>query len=197
MSRNSSGGRFLLVSLALVVPIHAACSESGDGSSGGGDPVNSTRVELLDEGNVGGAAGAGGASPTEPEPIRVCTPDVIILDGLPECFVAEVSAKPLDCTLPGHEELRPEWERAARERECAHRDILGADCGALSLCGIAKATGSALLSCEAGGAEAPPGYCAVNERSDGCAQAEEDSLFVYGVNPDAEALHISCAIVDD
>lgn len=183
----------LLGSTALLLIAVAGCSESSsDGTSGGGDRVNSTRVDLQ-TGGMGGAGGAGGAAPDEPT--RICSPDVVILDDLPECFVAEVSSQPLDCSLPGHEELRPEWEDAARNRECAFRGLDAAACADLSLCGIAKATGSARVSCQAGDSDASAGYCAVDERTSGCTFTEVDSLFVYGVNPAAEALHVSCAIV--
>ena len=191
-----SRGSLLLGSTTLLLVTVAACSEStSDGTSGGGDRVNSTRVDLLaGTDGMGGAAGAGGA-PAADEPTRICSPDVVILDGLPECFVAEVSSEALDCSAPGHEELRPEWEDAARERECAFRGLDASACADLSLCGIAKATGSAAASCQEGGSEAPAGYCAVDERTDGCTFSEIDSLFVYGINPAAEALHVSCAIV--
>lgn len=189
-----SARALLLGSTALLMTAVAGCSESSnDGTSGGGDRVNSTRVDLQTTGGLGGAGGAGGA-PSE-EPTRICSPDIVILDDLPECFVAEVSSQPLDCSLPGHEELRPEWENAARDRECAFRGLDAAACADLSLCGIAKATGSARASCQAGDSEAGAGYCAVDERTSGCTFTEVDSLFVYGVNPAAEALHVSCAIV--
>lgn len=172
-----------------------ACTETSDGTGGGGDRVNSTRYSLTAEPSGGGAGGAGGADPgPENEAIRICTPDVVILDGLPECFVAEVSSQPLDCTAPGHEELRTAWEDAARERECAFRGLSATACAELSLCGLVKASGSAQVACR-NGENAPPGYCAVDERTDGCSVAEVDSLFVFGVSPAAEALHVSCAIV--
>lgn len=184
----------LLGPVALFLPAYLACTESSDGTAGGGDRANSTRVALLASGGgAGGMGGAGGAAADEP--LRICTPDVVILDSLPECFVAEVSSQKLDCDAPGHEELRPAWEDAARERECEHRGLDAAACAKLSLCGIAKATGSARTSCQTGASDAPAGYCAVNERSAGCSFSEVDSLFVYGINPAAEALHVSCAIV--
>jgi hypothetical protein len=178
----------------LGLALLSSCTEDGDGGSGGGDPVYSIREQL--GAGLGGAGGAGGAGPVEAdEPIRICSPDVVVLDGLPECFVAEVSSQPLDCTLPGHEELRESWANAARERECAYRSLDSSECAALSLCGIAKATGSAQAACQAADPDAPAGYCSVNQRTDGCASAAVDTLLVYGVNPSAEALHVSCAIV--
>jgi hypothetical protein len=197
MMRNAGRTRFFLAAglpLLSTLGLSAACSEQGDGGAGGGDRVNSTRVAL--EAGAGGAGGAGGAAPANPaEPIRICSPDVVIIEGLPECFVAEVSTQPLDCTAPGHEELQPAWEDAARERECAYRSLDAEECASLSLCGLAKVTGAALAACKAGGDGAEPGYCAVDERTEGCSYSEIDTLVAVGVSPDAEALHISCAIV--
>jgi len=192
MTKPTRAWLVLLPSLAL--PLGPMACQEDEGTSGGGDPVYSTREDLSQ--GAAGAGGLGGGGSTDPEqPIRICSPDIVILDDLPECFVAEVSSLPLDCTIDGHEELRPAWEDAARERECAYRSLDAADCAALSLCGIVKASGPAQDACQTGGGNAPAGYCAVDERTDGCAAAEIDSLFVNGVSPDAQALHISCATV--
>jgi hypothetical protein len=194
MTGNTRWVPILLLATPLALLLLASCTDEGDGGSGGGDPVYSTREGL--EAGPGGAGGVGGAGPdSAAEPIRICAPDVVVLDGLPECFVAEVSSEPLDCTAPGHEELRESWADAARERECAYRSLNATECAALSLCGLVKATGSAQAACQAADPDAPAGYCTVNQGTDGCPSAAVDSLFVYGVSPGAEALHVSCAIV--
>ena len=194
MTRTARRARFVLAGLLPFLFALSACTEEGDGSAGGGDRVNSSRY-ALESGGAGGAGGLGGATAESGEPIRICTTDVVLIDDLPECFVAEVSTLPLDCTTPGHEELRPEWEESARKRECEYRSLDQEACAALSLCGIEKASGTALTACQAGSRGAEPGYCVVNQRSEGCNYAEVDTLLVYGANADADALHVSCAIV--
>jgi len=191
MTGSTRWTRILLLTFPLALVLLPSCTDDSDGGSGGGDPVYSAR-----EGLGAGPGGAGGAGSGDvEEPIRICAPDVVVLDGLPECFVAEVSSEPLDCTAPGHEELRESWADAARERECAYRSLNATECAALSMCGLIKATGSAQAACQAADPDAPPGYCTVNQSTDGCPSAAVDSLLVYGVSPGAEALHVSCAIV--
>lgn len=180
-----------------------ACDSRPRGSQGTPSRINEVRVDLEATGAAGGAGnalgGAGGEGASVAPPfLEVCSADVYLDEetGLPECFVAEVSTEPLDCDLPGHEPLREEWENAARQRECSYRDLNPSACAELHLCGIQKLEAAAQTACQTGFGELAPGYCQVNVSGSECRAVETDSLRIVGTNPSAQALHISCALVD-
>jgi hypothetical protein len=185
-----------LLPLALL-----GCDGAAPEDLGESDRVQSQRVALDAGGGAGGAGGQAGASDDAQGAVPVCFPEIVTADdGLPECFVAEVSERPLDCAAPGREPLRPEWEDAARDAECAARGLEGADCSGLALCGLVKlSSGAGLTSCAAG-TPTEPGYCLLERVSPECSATLRDALLVAGtaaapVASSADsALQVFCAV---
>lgn len=187
----------------VLVLVFGCGNDPGAGNVGEGDDLFSTRVDLTEPGGAGAIGGAGGAggiggaggggAASDKGVIGICTPDVVLEDELPECFVAEVASADVSCDAAGREPLRDAWEEAAREQECLHRGLTGSECEALSLCGIVKLEGADRDSCAFGLDSGDSGFCVRSATSE-CEASSVDSLNIVGVREEAEALHVYCAV---
>jgi hypothetical protein len=215
LARRQLGARsaLLLGALAGLGTLPLGCSGLQGGAVGEGSAVFSVRVDLEPGGPSGGmggrgpagSAGLGGARPmgglgggtqaAESALPGACTPGLFYIDGLPECFVAEISTQELSCEAPGRQVLTRVREARAREAECDFRGLSTTDCALWSVCGVAKLTGSDLVSCRDGSSEGSSGFC-VRDATAECPASAESTLSVVGVRPEAEALQIYCAVED-
>lgn len=172
----------------------------GDGiraqNLGEGDDVTSRSVSLP---AADGLGGAGGAGPTDDEPVTVCFPEIITGDEGPECFVAEVSSGELDCSSAGRETLSSARRNAAIDEHCRMRGLLSDECDDVSACGIAKLTGADREACADGQDGVGPGYCLAAQKPSTCPAFAVDALYVLG-SEDAplhlapDSLQIFCAV---
>ena len=177
------------------VPLSA--EQGGGTASGGAFGLGGSLGGAGGAGDVAGFGGAslGGAPPEEGEFAHACTPGVYFEDDLPECFVAEISTASVPCKGQGREKLSEVREARARQDECDFRGLGSAACEALHVCGIQAFQPPAPEPCGVDGPAAGAGFCVGAALSD-CSAAAEQTVRVFGVSEQAEALQIYCAVED-